>query len=69
MKGDGALDLARVPTVCDCVLGQGVSGLFLCGSTFNFMGPYYRRVIDALAAGDLERDFCKPEHGAVLENV
>ena len=33
MKGDGALDLARVPTVCDFVLGQGVSGLFLCGST------------------------------------
>jgi N-acetylneuraminate lyase len=33
MKDDGALDLARVPTVCDFVLGQGVSGLFLCGST------------------------------------
>jgi len=33
MKRDGALDLARVPAVCDFVLGQGVSGLFLCGST------------------------------------
>ena len=33
MEGDGGLDLGRVPAVCDFVLGQGVSGLFLCGST------------------------------------
>ena len=33
MKAGGDLDLARVPAVCESVLGQGASGLFLCGST------------------------------------
>jgi len=33
MKSDGCLDLQRIAAVCDFVLGQGVDGLFLCGST------------------------------------
>ena len=33
MNGDGAIDLQRIPAVCDFVLGQGVDGLFVCGST------------------------------------
>lgn len=33
MKSDGALDLKRIPAVCDFVQGQGVDGLFVCGST------------------------------------
>lgn len=33
MKSDGNIDLDRVSTACDFVLGQGVAGLFLCGST------------------------------------
>ena len=33
MKSDGSLDLGRIPDVCNFVLSQGVSGLFLCGST------------------------------------
>ena len=33
MKSTGALDLQRIPAVCDFVLGQGVDGLFVCGST------------------------------------
>ena len=31
MKSTGALDLQRIPAVCDFVLGQGVDGLFVCG--------------------------------------
>jgi N-acetylneuraminate lyase len=34
-------------------LSMGAAGAV--GSTFNFMGPYYRRVIDALEAGDLNQ--------------
>ena len=33
MKRDGAIDLQRIAAVCDFVLGQGVDGLFVCGST------------------------------------
>jgi N-acetylneuraminate lyase len=33
MKSDGAIDLQRIAAVCDFVLGQGVDGLFVCGST------------------------------------
>jgi len=33
MNSDGAIDLQRIPAVCDFVLGQGVDGLFVCGST------------------------------------
>ena len=33
MKSDGCLDLQRIAAVCDFVLGQGVDGLFVCGST------------------------------------
>ena len=33
MRSDGAIDLQRIPAVCDFVLGQGVDGLFVCGST------------------------------------
>lgn len=33
MKPDGSLDLDVVPAATDHVLGQGASGLFLCGST------------------------------------
>ena len=34
-------------------LSMGAAGAV--GSTFNFMGPYYRRVIDALGGGDLQQ--------------
>ena len=33
MDASGSLDLERVPAVCDFVLGQGVTALFLCGTT------------------------------------
>jgi len=33
MKSDGAIDLQHIAAVCDFVLGQGVDGLFVCGST------------------------------------
>ncbi len=33
MNGDGAIDLQRIPALFDFVLGQGVDGLLVCGST------------------------------------
>ena len=33
MKSDGAVDVLRIPAVCDFVLAQGADGLFVCGST------------------------------------
>ena len=33
MHTDGSVNLKAIPAACDFVLGQGVSGLFLCGST------------------------------------
>ncbi len=33
MKADGDVDLEAIPAVTDYVLGQGASGLFVCGST------------------------------------
>lgn len=33
MNADGAIDLDRIPSVSDFVLGQGADGLFVCGST------------------------------------
>jgi len=33
MHSDGSLNLAAIPAACYFVVGQGVSGLFLCGST------------------------------------
>ncbi|MEO2149831.1 MAG: dihydrodipicolinate synthase family protein [bacterium] len=33
LKHDGDIDLGKIPAACDFVLGQGVAGLFLCGST------------------------------------
>ena len=33
LKHAGDIDLGKIPAACDFVLGQGVEGLFLCGST------------------------------------
>ncbi len=33
MTSDGSVDLGAIPRVTEFVLGQGVSGLFVCGST------------------------------------
>ena len=66
---DGSVDYAAIGPMLDRLIGVGIAGFYVCGSTYNIAAPLYRRIMDAVTGGNLQAAQELQHHSAEMVRV